>query len=90
MKADFEPWWMFEGWEETILSRQLFDKKSEAEKYLETMVLSFRKDYQHEKEKNQYLYAFWSNEEQCFCESCDDDLQIFHGILMLFDGKPIV
>ena len=26
MKAEFEPWWMFDGWEETILSRHSFDE----------------------------------------------------------------
>ncbi len=25
MKADYEPWWQFEGWEEHIVSTETFD-----------------------------------------------------------------
>ncbi len=28
MKADYEPWWMFEEWEETIRSRHSFDDRA--------------------------------------------------------------
>lgn len=89
MKADFEPWWLFEGWEEHILTRELFHSKNEAELYLKASVLKLRERYTKEKRKNPYFYAFWSNEEQCFCDSCDEDLQIFHGLLMLFNGEPL-
>ncbi len=90
MKADFEPWWMFEEWEEAVISRQAFQKKNEAAQYLEKLVLEFRENYKNERKKDHYFYAFWSSDEQCFCESCDEDLQIFHGIFMLYDGEPII
>lgn len=90
MKADYEPWWMFDGWEETIVSRQSFSVKQEAEQYLEELVVKFRESYKKERKKDLYFYAFWSNEEQCYCDSCDDDLQLFHGLLMLYKGAKIV
>ena len=34
MKADFEPWWMFDDWEEMIRSRHSFDDRVLAEIYL--------------------------------------------------------
>lgn len=51
MKADFEPWWLFEGWEEHILTRELFHSKNEAELYLKASVLKLRERYTKEKEK---------------------------------------
>lgn len=33
------------------------------------------------------LAAFWCDEEKCFCEECDDDLQVYHGLLVLKDGE---
>lgn len=86
MKAEFEPWWMFEGWEENILRRKKFDNKIDATHYLDECLLDFRTKYKHEQEKKQ-CFAFWSDDERSFCEACDDDLQIYHGLFILFDGK---
>lgn len=88
MKAEFEPWWMFDGWEETILSRHSFDEILEAREYMENMLLEMRAKYENENMKNQCFYAFWTAEERQFCEACDDDLQIFHGVMLFFEGKP--
>lgn len=89
MKADFEPWWMFEGWEEEVLSRQSFQTQLDAEYHLNELLLKFRKKYENEQQKKQCFYAFWSEEEQHFCEACDDALQIYHGLFILFNGKPV-
>ncbi|AOV07704.1 DUF1033 family protein [Sporosarcina ureilytica] len=90
MKADFEPWWLFDGWEENVLSRQSFHDLSGAESCLNELIMRFRKRYQHERMQKQCFYAFWSEDEKQFCEGCDDDLQIFHGIFLLQDGKPCI
>lgn len=89
MKADYEPWWLFDGWEQNILSRESFQSKVEAESYLEKLVGMLRTRYPKEKRKEQYFYAFWSSEEQCFCDTCDEDLQVFHGLFLLFNGIPL-
>ncbi len=88
MKAEYEPWWMFEGWEKTILTRQTFDHLDEAKDYLETLVKDFRIQYEHEHSKKEGYYAFWTDREREFCEACDDDLQIYHGLISLIEGKP--
>lgn len=89
MKADYEPWWLFDGWEETVLSRHSFQTQEEAEAHLEKLVIEFRERYPKEQRKEPNYYAFWSNYEVCYCDSCDEDLQIFHGLLLLYNGKPL-
>ncbi len=88
MKADFEPWWMFEGWEEHIEDRTAFTSFDEAVNYLQQTVQSMKAQYEFvEARKNCYI-AFWTAAEQCFCEDCDDDLQTYHGLIFMKDGQP--
>ena len=44
--------------------------------------------YKNESEKKNCFFAFWSENEKISCEACSDDLQIYHGIILLFEGKP--
>ncbi|MEI4768213.1 DUF1033 family protein [Psychrobacillus sp. FJAT-51614] len=81
MKADYEPWWEFEGWEEHILERISFNEENEAQEYLNKKLEEFRGNFPFEKAKGDKYWAFWSVKEQCFCDSCDEDLQIYHGII---------
>jgi hypothetical protein len=81
MKADFEPWWAFEGWEEHIIKKSTFNNQQEALVYLNELLTEFREKFPKEKGKDEIYWAFWSEKEQCFCDSCDDDLQLYHGII---------
>lgn len=90
MKAEYEPWWMFDGWEEEIQSRQSFKTQVDAECYLNELLMNFRMKFENEQQKKQCFYAFWSENEQQFCEACDEALQIYHGLFILCNGKPIV
>lgn len=89
MKAEFEPWWMFDGWEAEVLSREAFDNKMDADSRLKEYLINFRLKFKHEKQNKQCFYAFWSEDERTFCEACDDDLQIYHGLFILFNGQPV-
>jgi hypothetical protein len=88
MKAGYEPWWMFSGWEEYIIEKQVFTSDKEACDYLESLLSKFRNMYPHEDNQKGACWAFWTEDEQEFCEACDDDLQTFHGVLWLKNGKP--
>lgn len=90
MKADFEPWWMFDGWEKEVLLRQSFQSQLDAEHYLKQLLSEFREKFENEQQKKQCFYAFWTEEERHFCEACDDALQIYHGVFILLNGKPFV
>ena len=88
MKADYEPWWMFEGWEETICSRSSFADAKGALAYCATLLAELREKYELEAMKKECFYAFWSEAEKCFCEGCDEDLQLYHGVILMKDGNP--
>lgn len=81
MKADYEPWWAFEGWEEHIVKKATFEQEEEALSYLNNTLDEFRGKFPKEQVKGDKYWAFWSLKEQCYCESCEDELQIYHGII---------
>lgn len=82
MKADFEPWWQFEGWESHIVSTNLYETKEEYESALQQMLTEFRSKFEFEEVRKDKYIAFWNEEECEFCEGCDEDVQIFHGIVL--------
>ena len=82
MKADYEPWWQFEGWEEHIVSTNLYMSKAQFDIGLNEILQKFRKQYVNEVCKDNKYYAFWSEDEREFCEACDDDIQIYHGLII--------
>ncbi|MFY0519881.1 DUF1033 family protein [Lysinibacillus sp. UGB7] len=81
MKADYEPWWKFEGWEAFIQTQETFETKEQFEQALQEKLNSFRPVYEHEASKEGKYWAFWSEEESFYCEACDDDAQVYHGII---------
>ena len=89
MKAFYEPWWQFDGWEKEIVSRKSFSSAIEAEAFLQEMKTLFAGRYSRQAVKGRAFIAFWTEEEQVFCEACDDDLQTYHGLIWLVDGKPV-
>ena len=82
MKADYEPWWQFDGWEEHIISESCFDNEQDFQDAFTQLVTDFRARYENETCKQDRFYAFWSDDETEFCEACDDDAQIYHGIIV--------
>jgi hypothetical protein len=88
MKADYEPWWMFEDWEKMIQYRKAFSTAKDAHNYLHDLKKEFGEKYTHYEERKNCFFAYWTESERFFCEGCDDDMQIFHGIITLTDGKP--
>lgn len=81
MKADFEPWWQFEGWEEYIVESWTYNSVEAYEAALKTLIEKMRAQYPNEKQKKEIFYAFWDEQEQEYCEGCDEDAQVFHGLI---------
>ncbi|SEJ16883.1 hypothetical protein SAMN04488127_1166 [Bhargavaea ginsengi] len=88
MRADYEPWWQFDGWEEHVRERLAFDCAEAAEAGLDEMISRLRQECEHEAEKDRMYWAFWNVKEVCYCEDCAEDLQLYHGIICMKDGKP--
>lgn len=55
MKADYEPWWMFDDWEEKVRLRQTFENREEATAYFGRLLDEFRGKYEHEAVKKNFL-----------------------------------
>lgn len=89
MKAEFEPWWMFEEWEEKVISRKSFIHKSEALACYQQLAGELANTYPHSEFRGKAFAAFWQEGEKEYCESCDEVMQMYYGILWLDDGSPI-
>ena len=81
IKSDCEPWLFLEGWEKDIIETIEFEKKEEALRYYAMMIYEFHQKYSSVRSDELALFSFWNEGEKEFCEACDDDLQIFHGVL---------
>ena len=82
MKADFEPWWQFEGWEDFIVERWTFKSQKSYEQALQAKLLELRAKFPNEKLNKDFYYAFWDEDELEYCEGCDEDTQIYHGLVL--------
>ncbi|MDQ0427461.1 hypothetical protein QOZ98_000286 [Planomicrobium stackebrandtii] len=88
MRADYEPWWMFDGWEEKVVSRRKFESAEKAREYLEQAQADYSLRFAKREKRDFAFSVFWNEEEMEYCEKCEEDLQIFHGLIWLYNGKP--
>lgn len=87
-RADYEPWWMFEDWEEKIVSRQKFSTADSAQEYLEELKQEFSFRFPNHEKRDKAFDTYWNEEETEYCDKCEEDLQIFHSIIWLVNGVP--
>ncbi|PFA70690.1 hypothetical protein CN378_00005 [Bacillus sp. AFS015802] len=88
-KSDAEPWWFFEGWEKDIVKDWTFDKKDEAVHAFLTEWRRLKRSFPQSKSKKFHSAAFWDPEEVYFCEACDDDLQVYYGLVIFENDQPM-
>ena len=58
MKAGYEPWWMFSGWEDTIVEKKGFGNDEDAKVYLNSLLQEFRLKYPNEDSQKGAFWAF--------------------------------
>lgn len=88
MKGDSEPWWFFPEWRDGIIELYTYSNSEAAiQKYL-SLFRQLRDEFEEVKVKKTSLAAFWNKEEMSFCEHCDDDLQLYYGLLILLNDEP--
>ena len=66
----------------TLLFVKQFETEEACNLQLEELLSQFRTKYDHEESREETYYAFWSEEERHYCDACDDDSQIYHGIIV--------
>ncbi|GEK35311.1 hypothetical protein KSI01_28440 [Kurthia sibirica] len=81
MKADYEPWWQFEGWQDYVVSESIFTDEREAQGYLAKKIQEFSTEFCYNRKNKERFWAFWSEGDEDFCEQCADSVQIYHGLI---------
>jgi hypothetical protein len=89
MHGDNEPWWFFDNWEDDITASREFDKIEEALCFYKDCWRKMSVAYPEVNSKKNFLSAFWTEEDVRWCEECDNDLQQYHGLALLENGKAI-
>src|SRR5699024_4073359 len=89
MYGDSEPWWFFEDWEADMQSEQSFATFRQAETFYYRQWELFHAAFSCLQAKENYLAAFWNEEDKRWCEECGTDLQQYQGLALLKDHLPI-
>ncbi|MFI8687346.1 DUF1033 family protein [Rossellomorea sp. NPDC077527] len=88
-KSDAEPWWFFEGWELDILKDWTLYSRQEAVALFLKEMKRLSDNFPKSRTKKFNSIAFWNPDEVDFCEACDDDLQVFYGLIIFEDNQPM-
>lgn len=83
VKSFYEPWWMLEGWEQDIVQRNSFSTIEEASRFKNELAGTLRAAYPEHKKKGEDFDVYWEKGEMEYCPDCEEDLQIYHGIIQL-------
>ncbi|WP_078410399.1 DUF1033 family protein [Priestia abyssalis] len=86
-KGDCEPWLFLDGWQEEITERLSFHDQDEALRTYAQWIKEYKRSFESVKETNLSLFSFWNEGEMHYCEACDDDLQLFYGIVFMKGGE---
>lgn len=89
MYGDNEPWWFFDGWQEEIIEEQRFSTFEEAEKCYTEKWQQLKEQYTNLQTKPNYLSAFWDQQDERWCDECDDFLQQYMGLALVKDYLPV-
>lgn len=81
--GEYEPWWFFEDWEENIVSTHMYKEKEAAFKKYGELAQQLNENYPHHALKKSVLFAAWNEDEIAYCEDCEDDIQTFHGLILM-------
>ena len=81
MKAEYEPWWQFEDMEEKFTEVKTYSTIEKYEQEASHLLSKYRLLYKNEKSRDGKYFAFWKEGELFYCEGCDEDLQIYYGII---------
>lgn len=84
-----EPWWFFEDWELDIVDEEVFETLEEAKECYLKKFTHYHREYSMIRDKEDYLVAFWNEGELRYCDDCDEDLQLYKGLMLLKDCKKL-
>ncbi|UTG99048.1 DUF1033 family protein [Macrococcoides canis] len=89
IRAEYEGWWLFKDLWDFVTELSRFDTLKDAEQYYIEQLSKLRSTFENELTGKYNIHAFYNNCELIYCEDCDDDIQIFHS-LIVFKDKQVV
>lgn len=89
LRADYEGWWLFEGWQEDIIRQFSYESETAMKEAYRDLIQKMKEQFHSFKEGKYSLLAFFNSCEMENCEDCGEDLQIFYTPMMLKDGELI-
>ncbi|MCA9765283.1 MAG: DUF1033 family protein [Carnobacterium sp.] len=87
LQGEYEPWWFFDDWKEQISQIKTFETFDEALIDYQKKYDLLYNNYPSCKTKKNYLTAFWDDDQNRYCPECEDDIQLFHSIMLLKEHK---
>src|SRR5699024_11852439 len=87
VKADYEGWWLFEGWQDDIVER--FPAKNQADliKLYQKIVLEMKEKYTSYQEGKYHLIAFFNASGLEYCEDGGAVMRLFYVPMILKRSK---
>lgn len=87
IRADFEGWWLFEGWQQLVIGTIDCATNEEFMEMYQDELINMRNKYHHEVIGKYNIHAFYNHCDVFFCEDCDEDLQIYYSLIPLKNGE---
>ena len=85
-----EPWWFFDDWEKMIVSTEVISTLEEAYESFKKHEARLESNYPEKRAKGESAVAFWTKEEQDYCVSCECEVQLFHGLILVDEKNQLV
>lgn len=87
VKADYEGWWLFDDWQEDIITRYQFNGIAAMTSGYNAIIDQMKSEYNNYVQGKYDLYTFFNACEIEFCEECDEDLQIYYTPIMTHNNE---
>lgn len=88
MTADYEPWWLFDDWRDKIVMEKSFSSFEDVLTEWSNLTCELSNKFTSSEYRETGMTVFFTEGDLVFCEACDDDVQIYHGILLLKNDEP--
>ena len=89
MYGDLEPWWFLDGWSDDIVQFYEFSHYYEALKCYKKEWIELYRSYSTFNSHSNIMTAFWDENDQRWCEECDDYVQQYHSLALLTDWQEV-
>ncbi|MCG1009150.1 DUF1033 family protein [Salinicoccus sp. ID82-1] len=90
LKADYEGWWLFEGWQDNIIRQYSYDSEKDMREAYAEVKQQMGEKFHSSKDGKYRLTAYFNGCELEYCDDCDEDLQIYYTPMMIKNDELFV